>query len=56
MHLKRDCLDGSVLNGVRQQVLYSFVLVKPLGNKVFSESETVHYNNINKSVSNTVTF
>ena len=39
-HLKCDCTGGSVLNGVRQPILYSFVLGKPPGQKVFSETET----------------
>ena len=26
IHLKCDCIDGSVLNGVRQPILFSFVL------------------------------
>ena len=28
IHLKCDCIDGSVLNGLRQPILYSFVLDK----------------------------
>ena len=34
-HLKCECFDGSVLNGDRQPILYSFVLDKPSGYKVF---------------------
>ena len=56
IHLKCDCIDGSVVNGVRQPILYSFVLDKLPGYKVFSEPETIHYKKINKSVLNTVTF
>ena len=54
--MKRDCIDGSVVNGVRQPILYSFVLDKLPGYKVFSKPETIHYKKINKSVLNTVTF
>ena len=54
--LKCDCIDGSVLNGLRQPILYSFVLVKLPGYKIFSEPETIHYKKINKSVLNTITF
>ena len=43
IHLKCDVIDGSVVNGVRQPILYSFVLDKPSGYKVFSEPETIHY-------------
>ena len=56
MHLKCDCIDGSVVNGVRQPILYSFILDKLPGYKVFSEPETIHYKKINKSVLNTITF
>ena len=56
IHLKCDAIDGSVVNGIRQPILYSFVLDKPAGYKVFSEPETIHYKKINKSVLNTITF
>ena len=56
IHLKCDCIDGSVVNGLRQPILYSFVLDKLPGYKVFSEPETIHYKRINKSVLNTITF
>ena len=56
IHLKCDCIDGSVVNGLRQPVLYSFVLDKLPGYKVFSEPETIHYKKTNKSVLNTLTF
>ena len=56
IHLKCDCIDGSILDGCRQPILYSFVLDKLPGYKVFCEPETVHFKKINKSVLNTVTF
>ena len=56
IHLKCDVIDGSVVNGLRQPMLYSFVLDKKPGYKVFSEPETIHYKKINKSVLNTITF
>ena len=56
IHLKCDCIDGSVQNGLRQPILYSFVLEKPSGFKIFCEPETIHYKKINKSVLNTITF
>ena len=54
-HLKCDCIDDSVVSGLRQPTLYSFVLDKLPGYKVFSDSETIHYKK-NKSVLNTITF
>ena len=56
IHLKCDCIDGSVVNGIREPILFSFVLDKPSGNKVFCQPETIHYKKINKSVLNTITF
>ena len=56
IHLKYDCIDGSIQNGVRQPILFTFVLDKPSGYKIFSEPETIHYKKINKSVLNTITF
>ena len=43
IHLKADAIDGSVVDGVRQPIIYSFVLDKPSGYKVFSEPQTIHY-------------
>ena len=54
--LKCDCIDGSVQDGVRQPILFSFVLDKPSGYEVFCQPETIHYKKINKSVLNTITF
>ena len=56
LHLKCDIIDGSVVNGFRQPILYSFVLDKPPGCKIFSEPETIYYKKINESVLNTRTF
>ena len=56
IHLKCDCIDGSIQDGVRQPIIFSFVLDKPSGYKVFCEPETIHYKKINKSVLNTITF
>ena len=55
-HLKCDVTDDSVVNRSRQPILYSFVLDKKPGYKVFSEPATIQYKKINKSVLNTITF
>ena len=54
--MKCDCIDGSIQDVVRQPILYSFVLDKPSGYKVFCEPETIHYKKISKPVLNTITF
>ena len=38
--LKCDIIDGSIEDGVRQPILFSFVLNKPSGYKVFCQPET----------------
>ena len=54
--MKCDSIDGSVQDGVRQPIPFSFVLDKPSGYKVFCQPETIHYKKINKSVLNTIIF
>ena len=56
IHLKCDVIDGSIMDGLRQPILFSFVLDKPAGYKLFCEPETIHLKKINKSVLNTITF
>ena len=43
IHLKAECIDGTVVNGVKKPKLYSFVLNKPPGYKIFCSPETIHY-------------
>ena len=49
-YLKCDVIDGSVVNGLRQPILYSFVLDKPAGYRKFCQAETVHYKKLTKVV------
>ena len=41
IHLKCDDTHGSVLNGIREPISFSFILDKPPGYKVFCEPETI---------------
>ena len=34
-HLKCDCSNGFIANGIREPILYSFALDKPPGHKIF---------------------
>ena len=43
IHSKCDVIDGSVVNGLGQRILYSFLLDEPPGYRVFSQPETIHY-------------
>ena len=44
------------MNVSEQPILYSFVLGKPAGYKIFSASSSILYKRINTSVLNTITF
>ena len=54
--MKCDVIDGSVVNGFRQAILYSFVLVNLSRFRVFCDPETIHHKITNKFVLNTITF
>ena len=56
IHLKCDVFDGSIISGIRQPVLYSFVSDKLPGYEIVSQPETVHYKKINKTVLKTKAF
>ena len=56
VHLKCDCVDGSIVNGIREQILFSFNLSAPPGYKIIKEPTTVLYKSINKTRLNTIQF
>ena len=37
IHLKCDCIQGSIVNGIREPVLYSFALSSPPGHKIYKK-------------------
>ena len=37
VHLKCDCIQGSIVNGIREHILYSFALTSPPGHKIYKE-------------------
>ena len=37
VHQKADCIQGSIVNGVREAILYSFALSSPPGHKFYKE-------------------
>ena len=49
VHLKCDCVDGSIVNGIREQILFSFNLSAPPGYKIINNPTTVLYKKINKT-------
>ena len=50
IHLKCDCIQGSIVNGIRELILYSFDLSSPPGYKIFKERRIKLFKTINKSV------
>ena len=49
-HLKCDCIDGSIVNGIRERVLYSFALSSRPGHKLYKEPKVKLFKKVNKSV------
>ena len=56
VHLKCDCIDGSIVNGVREPILYSFALDQPPGHKIYKEPKVKLFKKVNKSVLSHITF
>ena len=55
-HLKCDAINGPVVNRIREHILFSFVLDKPAGYKVFCEPGRIRFKKKNKSLFNTITY
>ena len=56
IHLKCDCMQGSIVNGIREPILYSFALSSPPGYKMFKEPRIKLFKKINKSILSHITF
>ena len=56
IHLKCDCKQGSIVNGTREPILYSFVLSSPPGHTLYKEPRVKLFTKINKSVLFHITF
>ena len=56
IHLKCDCIQGSIVNGKREPILYSFALSSPPGHKIYKEPRVKLFKKINKSVLSHITF
>ena len=37
IHLQCDCTKGSIVNGIREPILYSFALSSPPGHKIYKK-------------------
>ena len=56
IHLKCDCTNGSIVNGVREPILYSFSLSSPPGHKIYKAPRIKLFKKINKSVLSHINF
>ena len=50
IHLKCNCIQGSIVNGIREPILYSFALSSPPGHKIYKEPRIKLFKKVNKSV------
>ena len=55
-HLKCDCIQGSIVNGIREPILDSFALSLPPGHKINKEPRVKLLKKIKKSVLSHITF
>ena len=56
VHLKCDCVDCSIVNGIREQILFSFNLSAPPGYKIIKEPNIILYKKINKTRLDSIQF
>ena len=56
IHLKCDCIQGSIVNGIREPILYSFALSSPPGHKIYKKPRNKLFKKVNKSVLSHITF
>ena len=56
IHLKCDCINGSIVNGTREPILYSFALSSPPGHKLYKKPRVKLFKKINKSVLSNISF
>ena len=56
IHLKCDCIQGSIVNGIREPILYSFALNSPPGYRIYKEPRVKLFKKVNKSVLSHITF
>ena len=56
IHLKCDCIQGSIVNGIRESILFSFALSSPPGYKMYKEPRVKLFKKVNKSILSHITF
>ena len=56
IHLKCDCIQGSIVNGIREPILYSFALSSPPVHKIYRAPRVKLFKKVNKSFLFHITF
>ena len=56
VYLKCDSIQGSIVNGVREPILYSFALSSPPVHKIYKEPRIKPFKKVNKSVLSYINF
>ena len=56
VHLKADCVQGSIVNGIREPILYTFALSSKPGYKINKEAKIKLFKKVNESVLSHITF
>ena len=56
IHLKCDCIQGSIVNGFREPILFSFALSSPPAHKIYKEPRIKLFKKVNKSVLSHISF
>ena len=56
IHLKCNCVQGSIVNGIREPILFSFALSSPPGHEIYKQPRVKLFKKINKSVLSHITF
>ena len=56
VHLKTDCVQGSIINGIREPILYSFALRSSPARRIYKEPKIKLFKKVNKSVLSLITF
>ena len=56
IRLKADCIQGSIVNSVREPILHSFALDQPPGHKIYKEPKVKLFKKINRSDLSHITF
>ena len=56
VHLKVNCINGSIVYGCREPILYSFALSSPPGHEIYKKLRVKLFKKVNKSVLSHITF